>query len=70
VEGGLGCGLQGDGGIVLLEPRIDLVVRKRHLAQSLVGALLQRGRRLFALRLGETQLVLPQSAFVERLFEL
>jgi hypothetical protein len=70
VEGGLGCSLQGDGGIVLQQPRIDLVVRKRHLAQSLVGALLQRGRCLFALRLSETQLVLQQAACVERPFEL
>ena len=43
VEGRLGCGLQGDGGVVLLQPRVDLIVGERHLAQSLVGALLQRG---------------------------
>ena len=42
-------GLQGDGSIVLLQPSINLVVGERHLAQSLVGALLQWVCCLFAL---------------------
>src|SRR5215469_15455188 len=69
-EGGLRYGLQGDGGIVLLQPCVDLIVGERYLAQSLIGALLRRGRRLFPLRLGEGQFVLQQSAFVKRPFEL
>src|SRR5262249_4331892 len=40
VESGFRCGLQRNGGIVLLQPGIDLVVGERHLAQRLVGALL------------------------------
>jgi len=40
VESGLGRGLEGDRGIVLLQPGIDLIVGERHFAQSLVGALL------------------------------
>ena len=60
-KGGLGCGLQGDGSIVLLQPGIDLVVGERYLVQSLISALLQCGLCFFALRLGEAQLVLQQS---------
>ena len=43
MKGRVAFGLQRDGGVVLLRPRINLVVGERHLAQSLVGALLQRG---------------------------